>query len=140
MNEAETCREFVIPRLLAAGWKDEQIREQVTFTDGRIVPLAGQRAIRRKQKRADYLLRYQRDFTLAVVEAKDYYHHPANGLQQAKQYAEMLGVKFAYATNGRGIVEHDYLTGQTREMAGFASPQDLWGRLTGQYSEDKNFT
>jgi len=140
MNEAETCREFVIPRLLAAGWKDEQIREQVTFTDGRIVPLAGQRALRRKQKRADYLLRYQRDFTLAVVEAKDYYHHPADGLQQAKQYAEMLGLKFAYATNGRGIVEHDYLTGQTREIAGFASPQDLWGRLTGQRSEDKNFT
>lgn len=46
MNEAETCREFVIPRLLAAGWKDAQIREQVTFTDGRIVPLAGQRAMR----------------------------------------------------------------------------------------------
>lgn len=46
MNEAETCREFVIPRLLTAGWKDEQIREQVTFTDGRIVPLAGQRALR----------------------------------------------------------------------------------------------
>jgi type I restriction enzyme R subunit len=46
MNEAETCREFVIPRLLAAGWNDEQIREQVTFTDGRIVPLAGQRALR----------------------------------------------------------------------------------------------
>jgi type I site-specific restriction endonuclease len=46
MNEAETCWDFVIPGLLAAGWKDEQIREQVTFTDSRIVPLAGQRAMR----------------------------------------------------------------------------------------------
>ena len=46
MNEAETCREFVMPRLLAAGWKDEQIREKLTLTDGRFVPLAGQRAMR----------------------------------------------------------------------------------------------
>src|SRR5207249_9427649 len=58
---------------------------------------------RRPQKRADYLLRYRRDFPIAVVEAKAIYSHPGDGLQQAKEYAQILGLKFAYATNGRGI-------------------------------------
>ena len=66
------------------------------------------------QKRADYLLRYTRDFTIAVVEAKAEYKTAGEGLQQAKDYAEILGLKFAYATNGHGIVEFDYLTGQER--------------------------
>jgi type I restriction enzyme R subunit len=41
-TEADTCRTYVVPKLHAAGWDDEQIREQVTFTDGRIVPIATQ--------------------------------------------------------------------------------------------------
>ena len=40
----------------------------------------------------------------------------ATGLQQAKDYAEILGLKFAYATNGHGIIEFDYLTGLEREL------------------------
>jgi len=69
-NEADTCRAYVVPRLVAAGWEDEphSLSEQRTFTDGRIV-VAGSKVHRRPQKRADYLLRYTRDFTLAVVEA-----------------------------------------------------------------------
>ena len=59
----------------------------------------------------DYLLRCTRDFPLAVVEAKAAYRSALDGLQQAKQYAEMLGLKFAYATNGKEIVEYDYFTG-----------------------------
>jgi type I site-specific restriction endonuclease len=112
LNEADTCRKFVVPKLLAAGWDTEphSIAEQRTITDGRIVPL-GQGFVRRAPKRVDYLLRYTRDFSLAVVEAKDAYRHAADGLQQAKQYAEMLGLKFAYATNGHEIIEFDYSTG-----------------------------
>ena len=128
INEADTCRLYVIPGLTTAGWNEDQIREQVTFTDGRIV-VAGTRAIRRPQKRADYLLRYRKDFTIAVVEAKAEYRHPADGLQQAKQYAEILGLKFAYATNGHGIVEHDYLRGQTNQIDVFPGPEELWQRL-----------
>src|SRR5687767_15499321 len=101
LNEADTCRRFVVPKLLEAGWDSDphSIAEQRTITDGRIVPL-GQGFVRRTPKRVDYLLRFTRDFPLAVVEAKDAYRHPADGLQQAKQYAEMLGLKFTYATNG----------------------------------------
>ena len=128
LTEADTCRLYVLPKLYAAAWTDEQISEQKSFTDGRIV-VAGTRVKRRPQKRADYLLRYRRDFPIAVVEAKSVYATPGDGLQQAKEYAQILGLKFAYATNGRGIVEHDFLTGRDNDLADFPSADDLWGRL-----------
>ena len=68
-TEADTCRKLVTPKIYAAGWTDEQISEQKTFTDGRII-VVGNRIRRRKQKRADYLLRLTRDFPIAIVEAK----------------------------------------------------------------------
>jgi type I restriction enzyme, R subunit len=81
INEADTCRKYVLPKLYAAGWNDDQISEQKSFTDGRIVPV-GPRGRRKPCKRADYLLRYARDFMLAVVEAKAAYRLPGDGLQQ----------------------------------------------------------
>jgi type I site-specific restriction endonuclease len=129
-TEADTCRKFVLPKLYDAGWTDDHINEQLTFTDGRIV-VAGSKVRRRPQKRADYLLRHTRDLMLAVVEAKAAYKKPGDGLQQAKEYAQVLGLKFAYATNGHGIVEHDFLTGKDRDLDAFPSPQDLWARLAG---------
>jgi type I restriction enzyme R subunit len=104
LGEADTCRKFVLPKLLAAGWDTEphSIAEQRTFTDGRIF-VVGTKTGRRKQKRADYILRYTRDIALAVVEAKAEYRLPGDGIQQAKDYAETLNLKFAYSTNGSGI-------------------------------------
>ena len=83
LTEADTCGKYVLPKLYAAGWNDDQITEQKTFTDGRIV-VGGAKPRRKKQKRSDYLLRYRPDFTLAVVEAKPEYKLPGDGLQQAK--------------------------------------------------------
>jgi type I restriction enzyme, R subunit len=128
LNEADTCRTYVLPKLYSAGWEDTQISEQKSFTDGRIV-IAGSRPIRRPQKRADYILRYRRDFPIAVVEAKAVYRTPGDGLQQAKEYAQILGLKFAYATNGASIIEHDFLTGLDAELQDFPKPGDLWARL-----------
>lgn len=48
-TEADTCRTLVTPRIYAAGWTDEQICEQRTFTDGRII-VVGNRIRRRRQK------------------------------------------------------------------------------------------
>jgi type I restriction enzyme, R subunit len=128
LTEADTCRKYVLPKLYSAGWTDEQISEQRSFTDGRIV-ITGNKARRRPQKRADYLLRYRRDFPIAVVEAKTVYAHSGDGLQQAKEYAQILGLKFAYATNGEGIVEHDFLTGRDNDLDTFPSADELWHRL-----------
>ena len=100
-TEADTCRKYVVPLLQAAGWDNDphSIAEQRTITDGRIVPV-GKGFKRKPPKRADYLLNYRQDFRLAIVEAKAEYKAATDGMQQAKEYAEMLGLKFAYATNG----------------------------------------
>ena len=128
-SEADTCRKFVVPKLQSAGWDNDphSIAEQRTFTDGRIFVI-GNKASRRKQKRADYILRYTRDIALAVVEAKPEFKLPGDGLQQAKDYAETLGVKFAYSTNGTGIIEFDYLTGVEQTLDAFPTPDELWQR------------
>ena len=109
LNEADTCRRYVLPKLVDAEWDSEphSFTEQKSFTDGRIV-VAGSQVRRKPQKRADYLLRYTRDFPIAVVEAKAAYKTAGAGLQQAKEYAEILGLSFAYSTNGEEIVEFDY--------------------------------
>lgn len=127
-TEADTCRKWVTPKLYEAGWSDDQIQEQHSFTDGRI--LSSAKKIRRlPQKRADYRLRYTRDFAIAVVEAKASYKTAGEGLQQAKDYAEVLDLKFAYATNGKEIIEFDFLTGVERKIDSFPSPAELWSRL-----------
>src|SRR6267378_4992638 len=91
LTEADTGRIYIIPKLKEAGWDTDphSIAEQRTITDGRIVPV-GKGFVRKAPKRVDYLLRYTRDFPLAVVEAKVAYKAAADAVQQAKQYAEML--------------------------------------------------
>ena len=130
MNEAETCRKLVRPRLEAAGWdaaRQHFYAEQVGFTDGRIVTPGG-KPIRLKKKVADFLLRYTRDVTLGVVEAKSDARPAGDGLQQAREYADILGLKFAYATNGTDIIEYDAFTGLERGVDRFPAPQELWER------------
>ncbi len=131
MTEADTCREFVTPRLVEAGWSasPHSIGEQRTFTNGRII-VAGGKVRRGKQKRADYLLYYRRDYPLAVVEAKESGLPAETGVQQAREYAEILGLKFAYATNGHRIIEIDYTSGTEREVERYATPDELFARLT----------
>lgn len=131
ITEADTCREFVTPKLVEAGWgaAPHVIGEQRSFTNGRII-VAGGKVRRGKQKRADYLLYYRRDYPLAVVEAKEIGLPAETGVQQAREYAEILGLKFAYATNGHRIIEIDYIAGTEREVDRYATPDELFARLT----------
>lgn len=132
MNEADTCRTYVVPKLQSAGWDSApySIAEQRCFTNekGRI-RIVGGRIVRGKPKRSDYLLRYRRDYPIAVVEAKPDYKTPGAGLGQAKDYAQILDLKFAYATNGNGIIEYDFITGIERSIEAFPTPEELWARL-----------
>jgi type I site-specific restriction endonuclease len=93
-NEASTCRKLVRPRLEAAGWDTppRSYAEQTPFTDGRIIVPAG-KPKRLKKKFSDFLLRYTRDITQAIVEAKSDKRPAGDGLQQAKDYPDMLGQK-----------------------------------------------
>lgn len=129
MNEADTCRRMVCPKLEASGWDGDKhfYSEQTSFTDGRIIVPAG-KPRRLKKKFSDFLLRYTRDVTLAVVEAKSNKRPAGDGLQQAKDYATILRLKFAYATNGTDIIEYDFFTGQEKEVDRFPTPDELWFR------------
>jgi type I restriction enzyme R subunit len=128
ITEADTCRNYVLPKLYAAGWTNEQISEQKYFTDGQIF-VSGSSTQRGKKKRADYLLRITRNFPVAVVEAKAAYKKPGDGLQQAKDYAKTLDLRFVYSTNGHRIIEYDDITYTEREIDKFPTPDELWKRL-----------
>lgn len=119
--ESDTCRDYVLPRLKAAGWTHDQIIEQHPITDGRIM-IVGQRHRRDKPLRADYVLEYRPGVPVAVVEAKREHSIPAKGLQQAKRYGQLLDLPLAYATNGKGIVEDDRDTGRETEHLDVSSP------------------
>lgn len=128
-TEADTCRTHIVPKLQAAGWDDPPcaINEQRSFTDGRVIFVGGT-ARRGKRKRADYILRYRPDYALAVIEAKAEYRSAKDGVQQAREYAEILGLRFAYASNGREIIEIDLAEGTEVERADFPTPAELWER------------
>jgi len=131
LNEADTCRKYVLPKLLEWDKEPHFLTQQYYIDAGRILITGGKVRRRSPSERlfADYLLCYTRDFPLAVVEAKRKYKHAQDGLQQAKKYAEVLGLKFAYSTNGESIYEFDYTTGLITQMDSFPSPKELWARL-----------
>lgn len=132
-TEADTCRKYILPKLQTAGWDDAPcaIQEQRTFTDGRVLFVGGV-ARRGTRKRADYILRYRSDYPIAVIEAKAGYRSAQDGVQQAKNYAEVLGVRFAYASNGRDIIEIDLALGTEVSRSDFPTPRELWSRLETQ--------
>lgn len=125
-NEAETRAELIDPVLTAAGWgqvENSRVAREYVIAPGRILG-AG-----RPQQRLilDYLMMY-RNRKLAVVEAKAEDKPVTQGLAQAKQYAEKLGVRFAYSTNGKGFYEVDMQTGAEGEVPAVPSPEVLWQR------------
>lgn len=99
------------------------------FTASRVI-VNGRETSRGRKKRADYLLSWQPNLPLAVVEAKDNSHAAGAGLQQALAYAEDLDVPFAYSSNGDTFIERDRMRGTEKEiaLADFPSPQELWRR------------
>ncbi len=126
MNEAETRAEHVDPALRAAGWgvvEGSRVRREYPITKGRIQP-NGRRAT---PLSADYVLVY-RNTKLAVIEAKAWDKPLTAGLGQAKNYADMMAVRFAYATNGQGLYGVDMETGQEGEVAAYPTPEELWNR------------
>lgn len=127
MNEADTRAKLIDPLLHASGWNEALIEREYVISRGRIH--AGELGdFQEKSRKADYLLRY-RGLPIAVVEAKADEESPDTGIQQAKDYAQRLGVPFAYSTNGRGVVEFDFYTNAYRELKQFPSPEELWRRL-----------
>ena len=134
MTEEDIKLNFITPALLSKGWKDKITMEtKVQFTDGKI-NLNGNVAVRGDAKKADYVLYMSKDYPIAIVEAKDNNHTISFGMQQAKTYAQMMDIKFAYSSNGDGFEEYDFLTGQERQisMDEFPTPEELLARYNAE--------
>ena len=117
MTEEDIKLNYITPALFAKGWKDKITMEtKVQFTDGK-VNIQGNVVSRDKAKKADYVLYFNKNKPIAIVEAKDNHHSVSYGMQQAKEYAEMLDVPFAYSSNGDAFEEYDFLTGVERSLA-----------------------
>lgn len=127
LTEQDICSKFILPAITSAGWDlITQVREQVTFTAGRI-QIFGKSVTRGEKKRADFILYYKNHFPIAIIEAKDHNHSSASGLEQAKDYARTLNIPFVYSTNGDEFVELDTLKGTEKiiKMDEFPSPDEL---------------
>lgn len=133
LSERDICTKYIQPALEKAGWNSlTQIREEVSFTDGRIY-VKGNLTSRGKRKRADYILYYKPNIPIAIIEAKDNTHSVKAGIQQGLSYAEILDIPSVYSSNGDGFYEHDRTcTDGTIEkelsLDEFPSPQTLWQR------------
>tara|TARA_R100001377_G_scaffold72091_1_gene47827 strand:+ start:2411 stop:4789 length:2379 start_codon:yes stop_codon:yes gene_type:complete len=131
LSERDICTKYITPAITAAGWDLlSQIREEVSFTKGRII-VRGKLHTRGELKRADYILYYKSNIPLAVIEAKENGLSVGAGMQQALNYAETLGVPFVFSSNGDAFLFHDRtgLAGKTEEvlaLSAFPSPEQLW--------------
>ena len=128
MTEEDIKLNYITPAIQKY-WGDK-ITMETRITDGR-VNIRGNLVAREKPKKADYILYLNRNKPIAIVEAKDNNHTVSYGLQQAITYAQMLDVPFAYSSNGDGFREHDFLTGEERDLSldEFPTPQELQARF-----------
>ena len=87
-SERDIITKYILPAIGRSGWDlQKQVREEVTFTAGRIF-VKGRQISRGEKKRADIILYYRANIPVAVIEAKDKAHTVGAGLQQALGYAE----------------------------------------------------
>ena len=133
LSERDICTKFITPAIQQAGWDiHTQVREEVSFTKGRII-VRGKLHSRGELKRADYILYYKPNIPIAIIEAKDNKHSVGAGMQQALNYAETLEIPFVFSSNGDAFLAHDRtgnysVTEQEIKLNQFPSPSELWQR------------
>ncbi|RJE74865.1 EcoAI/FtnUII family type I restriction enzme subunit R [Reichenbachiella sp. MSK19-1] len=131
LSERDICTKYINPAIQKAGWDmKRQVREEVSFTDGRII-VQGKIHTRGKQKRADYILYAKDAEPIAVIEAKDNNKPIGSGMQQALEYAEILQIPFVFTSNGDSFVFHDKTLSEGQleseiTLEEFPSPSALW--------------
>ena len=130
-SERDIISKYILPAIEDSGWdRQTQIREEVSFTAGRIF-VKGKLTKRGEKKRADIILYYKPNIPVAVVEAKDNKHTVGAGMQQALEYAETLDIPVAISSNGDGFVIQyrrncaDVVSENT-DLDHFPTPEELW--------------
>lgn len=136
MNEAQTRLDKVNPKLRECGWgvvKESRIlveQNAYKLTNGKIGS-SSSRALK-----VDYILVYK-GVKLAIIEAKSDEKDYNEGVAQAKLYAQMMNIRFTYATNGDKIYEIDMLTGMEDEIDSYPTPEELWDNTYRELDEWK---
>lgn len=130
LSERDICTKYITPAIENAGWdKMRQFREEVGFTDGRII-VRGKLSARGPRKRADYILYYKPNIPIGIIEVKDNNHEVSAGMQQGLAYSDILDIPFVFATNGDRFVFHDKTNSENieteLELNEFPSPEELW--------------
>ncbi|MGL4483986.1 MAG: EcoAI/FtnUII family type I restriction enzme subunit R [Anaerovoracaceae bacterium] len=130
-NEETTKLNLITPILNERWGGTDNIVMEYYFTDGKIVIDNESLPQREKGKKADYILLHRKDIPLALVEAKGQNVSAESGFQQAREYAQILDIPFAYSTNGIELIELDMISGENCSMkiTDFPYPEDLWNRL-----------
>lgn len=142
LNEKDTCKQLIEPKLEASGWEFEG---QLRIGPGR-VNFSGDSADSMYDPTqaivADYLLRY-RGVPLAVLEAKAESEDAEDGMQQGSRYADRLMIRHSIASNGHDWILTDNETGEFEKLDGPPTPDDLvtrmgvtidWDRYEGAFS------
>lgn len=130
-NEESTKLNLITPVLTERWGGTDRIIMEFPISDGRISVDEYGIAHRGKKKFADYLLLWYQNVPLAIVEAKGQDHSADEGYSQAIEYARLLDVPFAYATNGHDLIEKDMIAGlnRTMKLSDFPRPDALWLRF-----------
>ena len=143
LSEEDIKLRYITPAITKQGWSvtDISMEAKVKLTDGKI-NLRGNLVARGKAKYADYLLYYNRATPIAIVEAKDANHSVSHGMQQAKEYAVMMDIPFAFSSNGFGFQEYDFLTGKERtiSMDEFPTKEELYARFLHESNKGQGVT
>ena len=155
LSERDIITKYILPAIEQSGWnKQSQIREEVTFTAGRIF-VKGKKTKRGEKKRADIIIYYNPNIPVAVVEAKDNSHTIGAGMQQALEYANTLDIPVAISSNGDGFViqyrkncgpksaDGKAIVSENADLEHFPTPDELWScykRYNGLASKEEEDT
>ncbi len=127
ISEADTKAKLIDDQLKSSGWKEEDIRREFCIQKGKVI-IEGNEARRGEKKFADYVLFFKNAFPIAIIEAKRLSAHYADGISDAKEKAKILGVYFAYSTNGEKFEEFDFSTNTQKTLDKFPTPDELYER------------
>jgi len=136
LTEVDICDLYITPAIKDAGWDQlMQIRREVILTPGPVI-VRGNMSARNKKKRkiADYILYWEPEAPIAIVEAKDNNHSVSHGMQQALGYSNIVKVPSAFSSNGDAFASHNKVAAEGEEietefpLSAFPPPDHLWDR------------
>lgn len=120
-SESDTRSKFIDQKLKNDGWQENSIIREYYFTDWRKLLWNA----RWKRKFADYILSYKW-IKLAIIEAKKLDLEATEWLEQVKEYAKILNLRFVFSTNWKKIYQFDMQTGFWSFVENYPNPEKLY--------------